>query len=119
MGDQQWIGSLILLIIANILGIWRVTVLQNKRFDDRFIKAERHVNTFSTQMVKQFSDISIQITKIMDGEIRDLRSLVGRLDETLEESRSRVHDLFNQLNVMVIKVDRLERHRHNDELRNN
>jgi archaellum component FlaC len=109
MEHQSLIWSLAFLIVANLLGVWRVNAAQNKRFDERFIKSERHVNIAFANVSKQFNDMTNQITKILEGDIRELRGKVDRLDNNLETSRSRVHDLGNEMNTIILKVDRLER----------
>jgi hypothetical protein len=117
---QTLVGSLGLLILANILGIWRVTASQNKRFDDRFsqmqtsfnskfLEAERNVNEAFETVSNQFALITNQITKILEGDIREFRIINERLREDLEVSRKRVHDLAVEMSVVVLKVDRLER----------
>lgn len=125
MDHQTLIWSLGSLILANILGIWKVTADQNKRFDikfeqikdafdKKFLESERNVNTAFASVAKQFQEITLSITKILEGDVKQLRDKDNRLEESLEVSRGRIHDLSGMTNILSLKVDRLERPYHKE-----
>lgn len=62
---------------------------------------------------KSFGEIALQINTLLEGDVRELQSRVGRLesgqDEWTKTLRHRSHDLAGRIDVLTLKVDRLER----------
>jgi hypothetical protein len=61
----------------------------------------------------RFAALTLQIAKVMEGDIRELRLRITMLESGTEgwtkELRDRSHHLAEMLNAMTLKVDRLER----------
>lgn len=61
----------------------------------------------------KFTEIGLRINTMLEGDIRELRGRIVKLEEGQSEwihsLRTRTHDLSEKLQVMVLKVDRLER----------
>jgi hypothetical protein len=61
----------------------------------------------------RFAALTLQIAKVMEGDIRELRLRITTLETGTEgwtkELRDRSHHLAEMLNAMALKIDRLER----------
>lgn len=93
-----WIVALVLQtigLIVSLLLAWR--------------RIERSIDS-------RFHDFSLLLKGVTDGDIRELRASVQRLetgqDEWTKTLRQRTHDLSDEVNVLKLKVDRLERPGH-------
>lgn len=73
----------------------------------------RLVATLQRAMDAKFSGIELALNTFKEGDLRELRASVLRLetgqDEWTKALRKRTHDLGDDVNVLKLKVDRLER----------
>lgn len=92
------IGTLILFglqFVVGLIAILRTAASIERSIDSRFAKIELVMNTFK------------------EGDIRDLQGRLSRLetgsDEWTKALRERTHEHANEIQVMKLKIDRLER----------
>lgn len=85
------IGTIILLAVQFVVGI---------------IAIQRSID-------RRFSEMTLQLNTFEMGDLRELKTSVKRLetgqDEWTKTLRERTHDLADEVGVLKIKVDRLER----------
>jgi hypothetical protein len=91
-------GTVILLsvqFVAGLIGMLRA-----------FAAIERSIEA-------RFNEIKLSLNTFKEGDIRELQGRVARLetgsDEWTKELRERTHDATNEISVLKLKVDRLER----------
>jgi len=62
---------------------------------------------------RRFAEMTLKLNTFEIGDLRELKTSVKRLesgqDEWTKTLRERTHELVNEVNVLKIKVDRLER----------
>lgn len=95
------IGTLVVVglqLVLTVVGTLRALQRIEKSIDARFAHFELSLNTFK------------------EGDIRELRTSVQRLetgqDEWTKALRARTHEHANEINLLKLKVDRLERPGH-------
>lgn len=92
------VGTIVLVVVqfvVGIVGIMRALSLIERSIDTRF------------------NDMKIVLNTFKEGDIRDLQGRLTRLetgaDEWTKALRERTHEHANQINALVLKIDRLER----------
>lgn len=87
----------------------RKFVAMDKSVDTKFVGLDRSLDT-------KFSSLALQINTILEGDIREIRGRISALEadqnEWIKALRERVHILSNDMNAILIRVDRLEHREH-------
>jgi len=102
------IGTVILLGVQFIVGI--IAIVRG------FAAIEKSIDT-------RFNAMTLKLNTFQEGDLRELKTSVQRLEQGADEwtkaLRERTHELATDVNVLKLKVDRLERperwHRRHDD----
>ena len=90
------LGLLVLQFIGCIVAVLRMVAALERAIDNRF------------------ADIKLLLNTLTEGDIRELRNRLTKLesgqDEWTRALRQRTHDLADGMQTMVLKIDRLEHH---------
>lgn len=100
-------------IVSMLLGYYAMVRDTDKRFASVMSHTDARFSDLITKEDHRFADLNVRLEKIFEGDIRELRgqtaSLQGRHDELMKDMIERSHESKNQINTLVLKVDRLER----------
>ena len=74
---------------------------------------DARLSAMATKVDKQFSDLNVRLAEIFEGDIRELRGRIVELEighkSIVKELVDRSHKLSDEVNLLLMKVDRLER----------
>lgn len=93
----------LVVLVATIVGAyWKLQRSFDKRFED-----------VTAEFTKRFEEFRLQLNTLVEGDVRELRARVTRLEENQNEwlkvMRDRNNDLSSEVQRLVLRVDRLER----------
>jgi hypothetical protein len=88
-------------------------ILFGVQFVVGLIAIMRALSSIERSIDTRFGDIKLAMNTFKEGDIRDLQGRLTRLemgsDEWTKALRERTHEHANEINVLKLKIDRLER----------
>lgn len=95
------IGTIMLVVVQFIVGIFGLM---------------RSFNAIEKSIDQRFSKMELVMNAMKEGDMRDMQGRIARLesgqDEWTKALRERTHEHTNQINVLMLEIDRLKRPGH-------